>query len=329
MKADAVSTKKIENPGKNSQNSTLAKRLRRDWNLNKWKYIMIIPVLIYLILFCYKPMYGLVIAFKDYKITRGIAGSSWADPWFKWFLNFITDPYFPRVIKNTFLISGLTILFGFPTPILLALLINEVRNKAFKRTVQTITYMPYFISTVVMCGIIKVFCMQDGLFAQIAVALGGTAENYLANPQYFRTVYVLSDIWQKIGWDSIIYLAALSAIDQEQYEAARVDGANRFQQMLHITLPGLIPTIMILFILRMGNMLNVGYEKILLLYNATTYEVADVISTYTYRLSFPTSGGSPMYSKSTAIGLFNTLVNVVFLVVTNAISKRATESSLF
>jgi putative aldouronate transport system permease protein len=320
MKADAAGTK---NTG------TLAKKLRRDWNLNKWKYIMIIPVLIYLVLFCYKPMYGLIIAFKDYKITRGIAGSSWADPWFKWFLNFITDPYFPRVIKNTFMISGLTILFGFPTPIILALLINEVRNKAFKRSVQTITYMPYFISTVVMCGIIKVFCMQDGLFAQIASAFGGVAENYLANPRYFRTIYVASDIWQKIGWDSIIYLAALSAIDQEQYEAARVDGANRFQQMLHITLPGLIPTIMILFILRMGNILNVGYEKVLLLYNATTYEVADIISTYTYRLSFPTSGGSPMYSKSTAIGLFNTLVNVVFLLITNAISKKATESSLF
>lgn len=320
MKADAAGTK---NTG------TLAKKLRRDWNLNKWKYIMIIPVLIYLVLFCYKPMYGLIIAFKDYKITRGIAGSSWADPWFKWFLNFITDPYFPRVIKNTFMISGLTILFGFPTPIILALLINEVRNKAFKRSVQTITYMPYFISTVVMCGIIKVFCMQDGLFAQIASAFGGVAENYLANPRYFRTIYVASDIWQKIGWDSIIYLAALSAIDQEQYEAARVDGANRFQQMLHITLPGLIPTIMILFILRMGNILNVGYEKVLLLYNATTYEVADIISTYTYRLSFPTSGGSPMYSKSTAIGLFNKLVNVVFLLITNAISKKATESSLF
>ena len=179
MKADAAGTK---NTG------TLAKKLRRDWNLNKWKYIMIIPVLIYLALFCYKPMYGLIIAFKDYKITRGIAGSSWADPWFKWFLNFITDPYFPRVIKNTFMISGLTILFGFPTPIILALLINEVRNKAFKRSVQTITYMPYFISTVVMCGIIKVFCMQDGLFAQIASAFGGVAENYLANPRYFRTI---------------------------------------------------------------------------------------------------------------------------------------------
>ena len=289
---------------------------------------MILPVLIYLALFSYKPMYGLIIAFKDFKITRGIMGSSWADPWYKWFANFVTDPYFPRVIKNTFLLSGLTIVFGFPAPIILALLINEVRNKSFKRTVQTITYMPYFISLVVLCAMIKVFSMQDGLFSQIAVFFGGTSKNYLANPRYFRLLYVLSDIWQRVGWDSIIYLAALSAIDQEQYEAAKVDGANRFKQMLHITLPGLLPTIMILFILRMGSILNVGYEKILLLYNANTYDVADVISTYTYRLSFPSSG-SPMYSKSTAIGLFNTLINIVFLLLTNAISKRATDSGLF
>lgn len=319
MKSDAV---------KAGGSSSFKKRLRRDWNLNKWKYIMIIPVLIYLALFCYKPMYGLIIAFKDYKVTRGIEGSAWAIPWYKWFVNFIKDPYFPRVVRNTFLLSGLTIIVSFPAPIILALLINEVRNSAFKRTVQTITYMPYFISMVVMCAMLKVFTMQDGLFAQIAVFLGGTAKNYLGDPSYFRRIYVLSDVWQGIGWNSIIYLAALSGIDQEQYEAARVDGANRFKQMLHITLPGLVPTIMILFILRMGGILNIGYEKILLLYNPSTYEVADVISTYTYRLSFPTSG-TPMYSMSTAIGLFNTLVNLVFLIITNAISRKTTESSLF
>lgn len=318
----------MQSGGRNSDNYTFRQKVARDWNMNKWKYIMIIPVLIYLAVFCYKPMYGLIIAFKDYKVTRGIQGSSWSQPWYKWFVNFITDPYFPRVIKNTFLLSALTIVFSFPAPILLALLINEVRNRFFKRTVQTITYMPYFISMVVLCSMINVYCKQDGLFGQIAVFFGGTAKNYLADPKYFRTIYVLSDIWQKIGWDSIIYLAALAGIDQEQYEAARVDGANRLQQMLHITLPGLMPTIIILFILRMGGILNVGYEKVLLLYNPSTYDVADVISTYTYRLSFPTSG-TPMYSKSTAIGLFNTLVNVVFLLITNAISKKSTESSLF
>ena len=319
MKANAV-VKRPKPP--------LSKRLKRDWNKNKWKYIMLLPVLIYLLLFCYKPMYGLVIAFKDYKITRGIEGSNWSNPWYKWFLNFFTDPYFGRLLKNTFLISGLTILFGFPAPIILALMINEVKNSAFKRTVQTITYMPYFISMVVLCGLLKTFCMQDGLFAQIAVLFGGKAQNYLANPAYFRTIYVLSDIWSGIGWNSIIYLAALSSIDQEQYEAARVDGANRFQQMLHITLPGLVPTIMVLFILRMGNILNVGYEKILLLYNSATYATADVISTYTYRLSFGGSG-NPMYSKSTAIGLFNTIINVCFLMLTNLISKKATDAGLF
>ena len=306
----------------------VSKVLARDWHRNKWKYMIMIPVIIYLILFCYKPMYGLVVAFKNFKISKGISGSAWADPWYKWFVSFFTDPYFPRVIKNTFILSGLTILFSFPAPIILALLINEVNNKLFKRSVQTITYMPYFISLVVLCGMINVYCKQDGLFSQIAVAFGGTQQNYLASPKYFRTIYVLSDIWQKIGWDSIIYLAAISAIDQEQYEAAKVDGANRFQQMIKITLPGMMPTIMILLILRLGGILNVGYEKVLLLYNASTYEVADVISSYTYRLSFPTSG-TPMYSKSTAIGLFNTIVNVVFLVVTNAISKRTTESSVF
>lgn len=313
---------------KRKEGRTVGQALARDWNMNKWKYLMILPVLVYLGFFCYKPMYGLVIAFKDYKVTRGIEGSSWADPWYKWFVSFVTDPYFPRVLKNTFTISGLTILFGFPAPILLALLINEVRSKGFKKIVQTVTYLPYFISLVVMCGILNVFCKQEGVFAQIAMFFGGEGQNYLANPRYFRLIYVLSEIWQKIGWDSIIYLAALAGIDQEQYEAAKVDGANRFQRMLHVTLPGLMPTIMILFILRMGNILNVGYEKILLLYNPSTYDVADVISTYTYRLSFPSSG-TPMYSKSTAIGLFNTLVNVVFLLITNAISRKSTESSLF
>ena len=307
--------------------NTFSKRLARDWNMNKWKYILMIPVLIYLFLFCYKPMYGLVIAFKDYKITRGIAGSSWANPWYKWFLNFFTDPYFGRIIRNTFVISGTTILFGFPAPIVLALMINEVQNSKFKRTVQTITYMPYFVSMVVMCGLIKQFTMSNGIFSQIAQAFGFPAQNFLMNPKAFVPIYVASDIWQGIGWNSIIYLAAITSIDQEQYDAAKVDGANRFQQILHITLPGIMPTVTILFILRMGSIVNVGYEKIILLYNSSTYSTADVISTYNYRLSFAST--SPMYSKSTAIGMFNTVVNVFFLLVTNAISGKLSENSLF
>ena len=306
---------------------SLGKRIARDFSHNKFKYLMILPVLVYLALFCYKPMYGIIIAFKNYKVARGIDKSPWVGLF--WFENFFNDPYFFRLLRNTFTISGLTILFGFPAPILLALLLNEVHNNKFKRTVQTITYMPYFISLVVLCSLIKIYCQQNGLFSDIVAFFGGTKQNWLQDPRYFRLIYVLSDIWQGIGWNSIIYLAALSGIDQEQYEAARIDGANRFQQVLHVTLPGLLPTITILFILRMGNILNVGYEKILLLYQPTTYEVADVFSTYTYRISLGSTTGQPQYSLSTAVSLFNTLVNVCFLLMTNLISSKLTDSSLF
>ena len=308
---------------KHYNKGTLGQRISRDFSLNKYKYLLILPVLVYLFLFCYKPMYGLVIAFKNYKPTRGIAGSKWVG--FLWFETFFKDPYFFRLIRNTFLLSLLNIVFGFPAPILLALLLNEVSNNKFKRTVQTITYMPYFISMVVMCSIIKIYCQENGLFSQIAEFFGGTRKNYLMDAGAFRSIHVLSGIWQGVGWNSIIYLAALAGIDQAQYEAARIDGANRFQQVLHITIPGILPTIVILFVLRMGSILNVGYEKVLLLYNTSTYETADVLSTYIYRMGLE----SQKYSLSTAVGLFNTLVNIVFLVLTNWISRRTTESGLF
>ena len=302
---------------------SLGQRISRDFSLNKYKYLLILPVLVYLFLFCYKPMYGLVIAFKNYKPTRGIAGSNWVG--FLWFETFFKDPYFFRLIRNTFLLSLLNIVFGFPAPILLALLLNEVGNNKFKRTVQTITYMPYFISMVVMCSIIRIYCQENGLFSQIAEFFGGSRKNYLMDAGAFRPIHVLSGIWQGIGWNSIIYLAALAGIDQAQYEAARIDGANRFQQVLHITIPGILPTIVVLFVLRMGSILNVGYEKVLLLYNTSIYETADVLSTYIYRMGLE----SQKYSLSTAVGLFNTLVNIVFLVLTNWISRRTTESGLF
>lgn len=299
------------------------KRLVRDFKLNKYKYLLIIPVLVYLAVFCYKPMYGLVIAFKNYRPTRGIARSEWVG--LLWFRTFFTDPFFFRLVRNTFMISALNILFGFPAPIILALLLNEIQSTKFKRTVQTITYMPYFISMVVLCSIIRIYCQQNGVFSQIMQFFGGQPQNLLMNSKYFRTIYVLSDIWHGIGWNSIIYLAALSGIDMEQYEAARIDGANRLQQVLHITLPGILPTIIILLILRMGSILNVGYEKVLLLYNSSIYETADVLSTYTYRMGME----SQKYSLSTAVGLFNTMVNLVFLFLTNWISNKTTESGLF
>ncbi len=301
----------------------LSARLARDFQMNKYKYLLILPVLVYLALFSYKPMYGLVIAFKNYKPTRGIWGSAWVGT--MWFENFFNDIYFWRLLRNTFTLSGLSILFGFPAPILLALLLNEVRSVKFKRTVQTITYMPYFISLVVMCSIIIIYAQENGLFSQISELFGGTRRNFMISPGAFRPIYVISGIWQTIGWNSIIYLAALSGIDQEQYEAARIDGASRLRQVMHITLPGILPTIMILFVLRMGSILNVGYEKVLLLYTPNTYEVADVFSTYIYRMGLE----NQRYSLSTAIGLFNTMVNVVFLLMTNWLSKRATSSSLF
>ena len=309
--------------GMKKREMTLSHKISRDWKMNKYKYLLILPVLVYLALFCYKPMYGLIIAFNNYKPTRGITGSDYVG--LMWFDNFFNNIYFLRLLSNTFTISALSIVFGFPAPIILALLLNEIQNDKFKRTVQTITYMPYFISLVVTCSIIKIYCQENGLFSQIIEIFGGTRRNLLIDPSAYRPIYVLSGIWQNIGWNSIIYLAALSGIDQEQYEAARIDGANRFQQMLHITIPGILPTIMILFVLRMGSILNVGYEKVLLLYTENTYNVADVFSTYTYRVGLE----QKQYSLSTAVSLFNTVVNIMFLVFTNWLSRKTTESGLF
>lgn len=283
---------------------------------------MILPVIIYVGIFSYKPMYGVLIAFKNFRPALGIMESPWVG--FKHFITFFNDYNFFEILRNTFSISALSILFGFPAPILLALLINEIRNTKFKRTVQTISYMPYFVSIVIICGLIKTFCQSDGLLSDL-VSFGGEKVNILSEKSWFYPIYIISNIWQYIGWDSIIYLAALAGIDQEQYEAARVDGAGRLRQAVSITLPGLMPTITILFILKMGNILNVGFEKILLLYSPTTYDVADVISTYVYRVGIVNAN----YSYSTAIGLFNSVVNIVFLIFTNAISKKVNKSGLF
>lgn len=298
-------------------------RLKKDFYRNKFKYLIILPVLIYLALFCYKPMYGLVIAFKEYRPNLGIWGSPWVG--FKQFVNFFKDPYFFRLIRNTFSISLLSLLFCFPAPIILALFINEIRSSIFQRTVQTITYMPYFISMVVACSLVKTYTQQNGLVSQLVTAFGGEAINWLNKSQYFYPIYIISELWQSVGWNSIIYLAALTGIDQEQYEAARIDGASRMQQLWSITLPNLVPTIMILLILRMGGILNVGFEKIILLYNEGIYEVADVISSYVYRKGIINAA----YSYGAAVGLFNSAVNIVFLLVSNWISTKYTESGLF
>jgi len=302
---------------------SFGKKVCIDFRKHKWKYILFIPVLVWLILFCYKPMYGIIIAFKNFRPSLGIMESPWVGV--KQFQRFFNDVYFTRLLKNTFLISFLSLLFSFPAPIIMALLLNEVRVSWFKRTVQTITYMPHFISLVVVCALIKNFFDGGGLFPELLRSLGGDGRSLIGQSQYFRAIYIGSGVWQGMGWGSIIYLAALAGIDQEQYEAAKVDGAGRIRQMIYITLPGLLPTISMLLILNMGSILSVGYEKILLLYQPMTYEVADVISTYVYRKGMVDSD----YSYSTAINLFNSLVNIVFLLTANRIAKKAGQSGLF
>lgn len=302
---------------------TLATRIANDFQINKTKYLMVLPIIIYFVLFAYRPMYGLLMVFQNFSPRLGIAGSEWIG--LANFERFFSDPSAWRIVRNTFNISFWTLVFGFPAPILLALLINEIRNKIFRRVVQTISYMPYFISTVVLCSLIRFFTQSDGLIPEILSIFGFEKTNLLANPNAFVPIYVISGIWQTIGWDSIIYLAALSGIDQEQYEAAKIDGAGKIQQIKNITLPGLKPTILILFILRMGSLLNIGFEKILLLYSPATYSVADVLSTYVYRMGILNAD----YSYASAIGLLNTLVNVVLLIVTNRLSKKFAGSGLF
>jgi putative aldouronate transport system permease protein len=291
--------------------------------MNKYLYIMMIPVIGYYLIFHYGPMYGAIIAFKDYSPMKGVLGSDWVG--LKHFEEFFNSYYFLRVLKNTLLISLYTLVFEFPAPIILALLINEVRKRTFKRVVQTITYMPYFISLVVICGIITDFTNADGLINRLIMMLGYDGQAMLQKPELFRPIYVLSEIWQRIGWESIIYIAALMSIDLEQYEAAKIDGASRLKQMFHITLPGLLPIITIMFILRMGNMLNVGFEKIILLYNPVTYETADVISSFVYRKGLLEFG----WSYSSAVGLFNSVINLVLLISANYISRRVSQNSLW
>jgi putative aldouronate transport system permease protein len=293
--------------------------MRKNWSL----YLLVIPVIAFYALFAYKPMYGALIAFKDFVPARGFSESPWVG--FENFIRFFESPYFSRLIRNTFLISFYNLIFGFPAPIILALLLNEVRHKLFKQTVQTITYLPHFISIIVVAGMVTDFSLSTGLFNDIVVLFGGMRTPLLQNPELYRPIYVISEIWQQVGWGTIIYLSALSAIDLQLYEAAMIDGAGRFKQVLHVTLPSIMPTIVILLILRIGTLLNVGYEKTLLLYNPGTYETADIISTYVYRIGLLEQD----WSYSTAIGLFNAVINFTLLLITNRLSRKMTETSLW
>ena len=298
-------------------------RIRRDLVTNRYLYLLLLPAIAYYIIFQYLPMWGIQIAFKNYYVTKGIMGSKWAG--LTHFKNFFTSYYFPRVVGNTVLLSGLNILIGFPVPIILAILINEVKSVPFKKTVQTITYLPHFISLVVVCGLVISFLQNNGLINDIIVALGGERKLFLQDPGSFRGIYIISDIWQQAGWGSIIYLSAISAIPQEQYEALRVDGGNLWHEIIHVTIPGITNTMIILLILRVGRLMSLGYEKVLLLYNESTYSTADIISTYVYRRGILNAE----YSFSTAVGLFNSVINMVLLLATNFLSNKFGDRGLF
>lgn len=299
------------------------KKLLMNIKQHPWFYVMIIPALAYFIVFHYAPMYGVIIAFQDYKPFKGISGSAWVG--MKHFTDFVTGPFFWRLLRNTLSINIGMLLFGFPLPILFALLLNEVRSVGFKRVVQTITYMPHFVSSVVVCGLMVIFCRSDGILTYVLKFIGFPENNLLTYKEYFQGLYIGMNIWQELGWDSIIYFAALTSIDVSLYEAARVDGAGRWRQMWHITLPGIAPTIVILLILRIGNLMSLGWDRIYLLYNDMVMETADVISTYVYR----TGMLQVQYSYATAVGLMNSIVNIVLLFSANYISRKVTDSSLW
>ncbi|MDR1559360.1 MAG: ABC transporter permease subunit [Clostridiales bacterium] len=295
----------------------------RDIVKNKYIYIMLVPVGAYYVIFHYMPMYGAQIAFRNYAPLKGIWGSQWVG--LQYFKEFFSSYYFTRLLRNTLLINFYDILFGFPAPVIMAILINELRGTTFRRMVQTITYLPHFISLVVVCGLLTDFLAHGGVINNIAALFGGSTSSILLEPKAFRAVYVGSEIWQSMGWNSIIYLSALMGIPSELYEAARMDGAGRLREIWSITLPGILPTVVIMLIMRVGKIMTVGAEKIILLYNPSTYETADVISSFVYRKGILEAG----YSYSTAVGLFNSIISFVLVYTVNRISNKLTDSGLW
>nr|WP_229725671.1 ABC transporter permease subunit [Paenibacillus abyssi] len=292
---------------------------------NRSLYIMLIPVILYFVLFQYKPMYGAIIAFKDFNPFVGVWDSKWVG--FKHFEQFFESYYFWRILRNTILISLYQLIFAFPAAIILALLLNEVRSMVFKKVVQSISYLPHFISLVVVCGMIIDFLQPDGIINRMLLSVGLIEQpiNFLIQSQWFRTIFVGSGIWQGVGWSSIIFLAALAGINPSLYEAAVVDGAGRWKQMWHITLPGLMPTIVILLIINIGNFMVVGFDKIILLYNPSTYETADVIGSFVFRRGIVEAN----YSFTAAVGLFNSVINFALLIIVNQIARKKAEASLW
>jgi putative aldouronate transport system permease protein len=296
------------------------KRISKCYQL----YLLIIPALLYIIIYHYIPMYGVQIAFKDFRTSLGIAKSPWVG--FVHFIRFLNYSESWRIIRNTLGISLYSLAVCFPAPIILAIMVNEVRSKFFKKTVQMITYIPHFISTVVICGMIILFLNSDyGIINNFIVLFGGERRSFIIEPQWFKTIYVISDMWQQTGWASIIYIAVLSNVDMELVEATKIDGANRLQKIWHLDISSIAPTIVLLLILRMGTLLSVGFEKVFLLQNPLNMTESDIISTYIYRIGL--IGGQ--YSYTSAIGLLNNVINFIILVTVNYLARRISDYSVF
>jgi ABC-type polysaccharide transport system, permease component len=294
--------------------------------LKKSKYLLVqfSPCLLCLILFTYRPMWGVLIAFKDYRDSLGFAVSKWVG--LKWFSMFLNNPDALRVIKNTFLLGFYSVIWEFAPPIIFALMLNEVRRRNIRKIVQSISYLPYFLSLVVIVGIIQgLLSPRTGGLNELIVALGGTPINFLYTPGLFRTIFIASDIWQYMGWSSIIYTAALSAVNLDLYDSASIDGCNKLQRVWHIDIASISPTIITLLILSIGRIMNVGFAKVFLLYNPSVYSTADVISTYVYRQGIKMSN----YSYASAVDLFQSLINIVFLIICNSLAKKYTEESIW
>lgn len=294
--------------------------MKKNWIL----YVMILPVALYYIIFAYMPMYGIQLAFKDYHVKQGIMGSPWVG--LEHFIRFFNSYNFGSLLKNTIGISVYSLLVGFPIPIIFALMLNYLRNKFLKKTVQMVSYAPYFISTVVMCGMIAIFMNPDtGILNVIRNFFGMESVDFLAKPEWFKDIYVWTGVWQGMGWSSIIYISALSGVDYQLHEAAIVDGATKIQRMIHVDLPSIKPTIIMLLILQIGSLMNVGFEKVFLLQNTLNKSAASVISTYTYEVGLLNSD----YGYSTAVGLFNSVINVILIVGANQLCKKFADESLF
>ncbi|MBT2759555.1 sugar ABC transporter permease [Mesobacillus foraminis] len=294
-------------------------KIRKDWQL----YTLLILPIIYLLIFKYGPMFGNVIAFRRFMPGGNIYGEEWVG--LHYFNMFINDPVFWNVFKNTLMLGGLGLLFTFPMPIIFALLLNEVKSRKFKKFVQTASYLPHFLSIVIIAGMILQLTAVNGSINALVEFFTGSKITFMQQAEWFRTIYISSEIWQGMGWGAILYLAALTTIDDSLYEAAKIDGANRWKQTLHITIPGILPTIVTLLILNIGSFMAVGFEKVLLLYNPLTYETSDVISTYLYRIGLESNN----FSYATAIGLFESLIGLILVLTANSISRKLTERSLW